>query len=74
MATHIPIGSCCSRPKFNAVGGVDTFTLPRRRRISCRAGSDGNHRATVFALVGSMHGIGRVVRRFAAMLVHGSSP
>lgn len=74
MATHIPIGSCCSRPKFNAVGGVDTFALPRRRRTPCHAGSDGNHRATVFALVGSMHGIGRMARRFVTMLVRGSSP
>ena len=23
MSAHPPIGSCCSRPKFNAVGGID---------------------------------------------------
>ena len=23
MSAHNPIGSCCSRPKFNVVGGVD---------------------------------------------------
>jgi hypothetical protein len=23
MSAHPPIGSCCSRPKFNAVSGVD---------------------------------------------------
>ena len=23
MSAHIPIGSCCSRPRFNAVGGND---------------------------------------------------
>ena len=26
LAQH-PIGSCCSRPRFNAVGGVDNSTL-----------------------------------------------
>lgn len=72
MATHSPIGSCCSRPKFNAVGGVDIFTLPRHHRTPCRTGSDGSHRAAGFALVSRMHGIRRVVRKFVAMLVHGS--
>jgi hypothetical protein len=23
MSAHIPIGSCCSRPRFNAAGGID---------------------------------------------------
>jgi hypothetical protein len=27
MSAHNPIGSCCTRPRFNAVGGVDDFAL-----------------------------------------------
>lgn len=23
MSAHNPIGSCCSRPRFNAAGGID---------------------------------------------------
>jgi hypothetical protein len=26
MSAHNPIGSCCTRPRFNAVGGVDDRT------------------------------------------------
>jgi hypothetical protein len=26
MAAHNPIGRCCSRPRFNAIGGIDERT------------------------------------------------
>jgi hypothetical protein len=28
MLAHIPIGRCCSRPRFNAVGGLDERVWP----------------------------------------------
>ena len=28
MVAHIPIGRCCSRPRFNAVGGLDERVWP----------------------------------------------
>ena len=30
MLAHIPIGRCCSRPRFNAVGGIDERVWPRQ--------------------------------------------
>ena len=30
MVAHIPIGRCCSRPRFNAVGGLDERVWPYR--------------------------------------------
>jgi hypothetical protein len=30
MLAHIPIGRCCSRPRFNAVGGLDERVWPYR--------------------------------------------
>ena len=30
MLAHIPIGRCCSRPRFNAVGGFDERARPWR--------------------------------------------
>ena len=30
MSTHNPIGSCCARPRFNEVGGVDNHARPGR--------------------------------------------
>jgi hypothetical protein len=27
MSAHTPIGSCCSRPRFNAIGQVDECAL-----------------------------------------------
>ena len=28
MSTHTPIGRCCARPRFNAVGGLDERSWP----------------------------------------------
>jgi hypothetical protein len=30
MVAHIPIGRCCFRPRFNAVGGLDERVWPYR--------------------------------------------
>jgi hypothetical protein len=30
MSTHNPVGSCCNRPRFNFVGGIDDRTEPYR--------------------------------------------
>src|SRR5665647_281955 len=30
MVAHIPIGRCCSRPRFNAVGGLDERVWPNQ--------------------------------------------
>ena len=30
MSAHNPIGSCCTRPRFNEVGGVDNRDRPDR--------------------------------------------
>jgi len=30
MSAHNPIGSCCTRPRFNEVGGVDDRGRPDR--------------------------------------------
>ncbi len=37
MQAHSPIGSCCSRPRFNGVGGVDLETWSHFCRMSLNA-------------------------------------
>jgi hypothetical protein len=53
MSAHNPIGSCCTRPRFNAVGGVDDFALKcewnARRLVDHVRKLD---RTTVFAVAG----------------------
>jgi hypothetical protein len=36
MLAHIPIGRCCARPRFNAVGGIDGRVWPGRLRTALR--------------------------------------
>jgi hypothetical protein len=36
MLAHIPIGTCCTRPRFNAVGGIDGRVRPSRLRTALR--------------------------------------
>jgi hypothetical protein len=53
MSAHPPIGACCYRPRFNAVGGVDDFTWTsnlqghRHARGVCKL-----ERAIAFAVAG----------------------
>ena len=53
MSAHNPIGSCCSRPRFNVVGGVDdsawTWKLSDN---SLGNGARKIDRATAFAVAG----------------------
>ena len=30
MSAHVPIGSCCSKPQFNSVGGIDDSARPSK--------------------------------------------
>ena len=53
MSAHNPIGSCCTRPQFNAVGGVDSCPLHYQWNIKRLI--DAVHkidRAAVFASAG----------------------
>ncbi len=36
MLAHVPIGRCCSRPRFNAVGGFDERVRPYQLRPALR--------------------------------------
>ncbi len=45
MSAHEPIGSCCSRPRLNGVGGTDDHARARK--------------SSVDRLVNSAHGIDR---------------
>ena len=36
MSAHIPIGRCCSRPRFNAVGGFDDRVWPYQLGLALR--------------------------------------
>ena len=53
MSAHIPIGSCCSRPRLNVVGGIDdrasTFSLDDNSLVSRARKVD---RTTVVAFAG----------------------
>ena len=50
MLAHIPIGRCCSRPRFNAVGGLDERVWPYplgptlRRKLRSIAADIAGHR------------------------------
>ena len=52
MLAHVSIGRCCSRPRFNAVGGIDERVWPcqlgpalRRKVRSIAADIAGDHEA-----------------------------
>ena len=52
MLAHVPIGRCCSRPRFNAVGGFDERVWPgqlgpalRRKLRSIAAAIAGDRKA-----------------------------
>lgn len=68
MPTHHPIGSCCSRPRFNVVGGLDAHGWPHfrwtRRQMRVRRTCE----AAVGALVGRAHKIGCAKVWLAALL------
>lgn len=71
MPAHSPIGSCCSRPKFNAVGGVD-LPLPRWTPWPTRISA--NHETADDTLADRASKAGCAVRWFAAMLLRRGSP
>lgn len=53
MLVHPPIGSCCARPKFNAVSGVDDCAYPSvSYGDSLITGARKFDRATVFSVAG----------------------
>ena len=51
MSAHPPIGACCYRPGFNAVGGVDDFPWASNLQGS-RPGIRTPERMTVPAVAG----------------------
>ena len=55
MSAHTPIGSCCSNPRFNTVGGIDDSAWARKLAHN--------------NLVRAMHKITRIILAVAAALI-----
>ena len=74
MPTHTPIGSCCSRPNFNAVGGDATTTAPLGDIIEWQTWTGESSKTNDDALVDRASKIARAVHWFSSTLLGRSSP
>jgi hypothetical protein len=74
MPTHTPIGSCCSRPKFNAVSGNATAPAPLVDFIKWRTWTGESRKANDDALADRASKIARVVHWFGSTLLRRGSP
>ncbi len=72
MPAHSPFGSCCSRPRFNFVGGIDDGASPRaavqRRRV------DRVPAAVVDAARAARRKVNRIVAALVAALANRGAP
>ncbi len=68
MPTHSPIGSCCSTPRFNGVGGVDFGARTRSRWTPWKTRIPRICNAAAHVLVSRAHWIGSVAVRLSAPL------
>jgi hypothetical protein len=70
MSTHNPIGSCCTRPRFNAVGGIDDYALSYQWNTKSLVDSVRKvDRIAVVLVVAGIVAALAVVRAFALMLL-----
>ena len=61
MSAHNPIGSCCSRSRFNVVGGVDDRTWTwKLSDYNLGNGARKIDRTTAFAVAGILAALGVV--------------